>query len=257
MLTNMTLNSNDITAIKEMNESLLSQNIQLLKTQKALEKKISQLKEFAGIITHDVRGPAHNINKMLEMFETSNDPEIKAATFDYLKKVSNDLSKNLHELIQILQIHLEKDIPVSECSFKEVIDSVCLQLSETIQLKNAIINIDLHAATIIYPRIFLQSILYNLLSNSLKYTRPNVAPVIEIATLYDGENIILTVKDNGLGIDMNKFGHLLFKFQKSFHSGFESKGIGLYLIKNQIEDRGGNISANSNPIEGTTFTVRF
>lgn len=253
----MMLNNNDIAAIKEMNESLLSQNKQLQKTQLALEKKISQLKEFAGIITHDVRGPAHNINKMLEMFETSTDPEIKAATFDYLKKVSNDLSKNLHELIQILQIHLEKDIPVSECSFKEVIDSVLLQLNETIQLKDAVINIELKATTIIYPRIFLQSIIYNLLSNSLKYTQPNLAPVIEITTFYDGENSKLSVKDNGLGIDLNKFGHLLFKFQKSFHSGFESKGIGLYLIKNQIEDRGGDISVMSDLMNGTTFTVRF
>jgi len=251
------MNSNDINEIKEMNELLLSQNNQLLKTQQALEKKIIQLKEFAGIITHDVRGPAHNINKMLEMFETSNDPEIKAATFDYLKKVSNDLTKNLHELIQILQIHLEKDIPVSECSFNEVIKSVCFQLKETIEQKNAVINIDLQIQTILYPRIFLQSILYNLLSNSLKYTKTNIAPVVDIAVFFDGENINLTVKDNGLGIDMNKFGHLLFKFQKSFHSGFESKGIGLYLIKNQIEDQGGNISAISDLINGTIFTVRF
>jgi len=251
------MNSNDINEIKEMNELLLSQNNQLLKTQQALEKKIIQLKEFAGIITHDVRGPAHNINKMLEMFETSSDPEIKAATFDYLKKVSNDLTKNLHELIQILQIHLEKDIPVSECSFNEVIKSVCFQLKETIEQKNAVINIDLQIQTILYPRIFLQSILYNLLSNSLKYTKTNIAPVVDIAVFFDGENINLTVKDNGLGIDMNKFGHLLFKFQKSFHSGFESKGIGLYLIKNQIEDQGGNISAISDLINGTIFTVRF
>ncbi len=253
----MLLNNNEIDAIKEMNESLISQNNQLLKTQHALEKKIIQLKEFAGIITHDVRGPAHNIHKMLEMYETSTDPEIKTATFDYLKKVSTDLTKNLHELIQILQIHLEKDIPVSECSFEEVIDSVCLQLKETIQQKDAVINIDIKAATIVYPRIFLQSILYNLLSNSLKYTQPNLAPAIEIATFFEAGSIILIVKDNGLGIDMTKFGHLLFKFQKSFHSGFESKGIGLYLIKNQIEDRGGNISANSDPSIGTIFTVRF
>ncbi len=253
----MLLSNNEIDAIKEMNESLLSQNNQLLKTQQALEKKIIQLKEFAGIITHDVRGPAHNIHKMLEMYETSTDPEIKTATFDYLKKVSADLTKNLDELIQILQIHLEKDIPVSECSFEEVIDSVCLQLKETIQQKNAVISLDIKAATIVYPRIFLQSILYNLLSNSLKYTQPNIAPAIEIATSFKAESIILIVKDNGLGINMTKFGHLLFKFQKSFHSGFESKGIGLYLIKNQIEDRGGNISANSDPSIGTIFTVRF
>ncbi|MFZ8302581.1 hypothetical protein ACO1K9_14035, partial [Staphylococcus aureus] len=83
---------------------------------------------FAGIITHDVRGPAHNIKKMLEMYESADDPEIKKASMDYLKKVSNDLANNLNELIQILQIHLEHELPVSDCNFKEIIESVSLQL---------------------------------------------------------------------------------------------------------------------------------
>ena len=85
-------------------ESLEEQNKKLLKTQYALEKKVSQLKDFAGIITHDVRGPAHNISKMLEMYESTDDPELKNAAMDYLKKISKDLTNNLNELIQILQI---------------------------------------------------------------------------------------------------------------------------------------------------------
>lgn len=64
-------------------ESLQEQNRKLLKTQHALEKKVSQLKDFAGIITHDVRGPAHNISKMLEMYESTDDPELKKASMDY------------------------------------------------------------------------------------------------------------------------------------------------------------------------------
>jgi len=70
-------------------ESLEEQNKKLLKIQHALEKKVSQLKDFAGIITHDVRGPAHNISKMLDMYESTNDPELKKASMDYLKKISN------------------------------------------------------------------------------------------------------------------------------------------------------------------------
>jgi len=223
----------------------------------ALEKKVSQLKEFAGIITHDVRGPAHNIRKMLEMYEVTEDPELKQASLDYLKKVSADLTNNLNELVQILQIQMEKDIPKSECSFEEIIGSVSLQLQETINQKKAVIHADLKVNTLMYPRVFLQSIIYNLLSNSLKYVQAGEAPVIEIKTFKDGGAVCLTVKDYGLGIDMKRFGHMLFKFQKSFHSGFDSKGIGLYLIKNQIEDQGGSIYAESEPNKGITFTVRF
>ena len=95
------------------------------------------------------------------------------------------------------------------------------------------------------------------MSNSLKYCLPNTPPKIEINTYEKDGATYFSIKDNGLGIDMKKFGHMLFKFQKSFHSGFESKGIGLYLIKNQIEDQGGTISAESEPNKGIIFTIRF
>ncbi|MDP1843304.1 MAG: PAS domain S-box protein [Sediminibacterium sp.] len=247
----------EITALKQLNKSLEIQNKNLLKIQFALEKKIGQLKEFAGIITHDVRGPAHNIKKMLEMHEATEDPELKQASFEYLKKVSSDLTNNLNELIQILQIHLEKDIPVSDCRFEEVVDSVYLQMNETIERKNATIKTNFEVTNIFYPRVFLQSIVYNLLSNSLKYCLPDTPPKIEINTYEKDGATYFSIKDNGLGIDMKKFVHMLFKFQKSFHSGFESKGIGLYLIKNQIEDQGGTISAESEPNKGIIFTIRF
>jgi signal transduction histidine kinase len=176
---------------------------------------------------------------------------------DYLKKISNDLTNNLNELIQILQIHLEKDIPASDCIFEDVINSAALQLQDIIQQKNATITMDLAVTNILYPKVYLQSILYNLLSNSLKYTKPSIPPVIHVSTYENEGNCYLSVSDNGLGIDLNKFGHLLFKFQKSFHSGFDSKGIGLYLIKNQIEEQGGTIHCTSEPQIGTKFTVRF
>lgn len=246
-----------INTTQEAIESLEAQNKKLLKIQFALEKKVTQLKDFAGIITHDVRGPAHNISKMLEMYEGTDDPELKKASMDYLKKVSKDLTNNLNELIQILQIHLEKDIPASECILEEVINSSILQLQDVIQQKNAIITMDLKIAQINYPRVYLQSILYNLISNSLKYTKAGIPPQVHICTFEQEGNVHLSVNDNGLGIDLSKFGHLLFKFQKSFHSGFDSKGIGLYLIKNQIEEQGGTITCSSEPGIGTKFTVRF
>jgi signal transduction histidine kinase len=103
----------------------------------------------------------------------------------------------------------------------------------------------------------MHSILYNLMSNSLKYNIPNTPPIIHIRTYKEFGTTFLKITDQGLGIDMQRYGHLLFKFQKSFHSGYDSKGIGLYLIKNQIEDQGGTISAASELGKGTIFTVRF
>jgi len=247
----------EITQLKHLNKNLEEQNIKLTSVQQILEKKVAQLKDFAGIITHDVRGPAHNIKKMLEMYETAPDDEIRKAAMDYLKKVSNDLASNLNELIQILQIQLESDLPNSDCLFTETIESVSLQLQDSIQKKQAIIETSLEVTNIMYPKVYLQSIIYNLMSNSLKYSKPAEAPIIQIRTYKEHGSVYMRFTDQGLGIDMQKYGHLLFKFQKSFHSGQDSKGIGLYLIKNQIEYQGGAISAASEPGKGTIFTVRF
>lgn len=247
----------EITELKKLNRWLEDRNEELLKTQTALKRKIGQLKDFAGIITHDVRGPAGNIKRMLELYETSPEEETRKTAFNFLKKISNDLSANLNELIHVLQIHLEKDIPYSDCDFKTITESVCLQLQDTITEKKAEIITDFQLPVISYPKIYLQSILYNLISNSLKYTRPGIAPVVTISSYTKDNLLFLSVTDNGLGIDMKKYGKMLFKFQKSFHAGFDSKGIGLYLIRNQVEDLGGTISAQTEVDKGSTFTVRF
>ncbi len=247
----------EITELKKLNKNLEEQNLELLKTEGALKRKIVQLKDFAGIITHDVRGPAHNIKKMVEMYETSQDETFKKTAFHHLKKISDDLTNNLNELVHILQIHLEKDIPYTDCDINGITESVCLQLQDSVTQKNAQVIKDFRVPIIHYPKIYMQSIIYNLVSNSLKYSHKNVEPLIRISTFSkEGQNF-LSVADNGLGIDMHKFGKSLFKFQKSFHSGYDSKGIGLYLIRNQVEDLGGTITAESDVAKGSVFTVRF
>lgn len=247
----------DITETRKLTQGLEERNVELLKTQASLKRKISQLKDFAGMITHDVRGPAANIKKMLELHETAESEETRNTAYTFLKKVSNELSHNLNELIQVLQIHLEQDLPYTTCDFAAITESVCLQLQDAISLKKARVSTDLQVSTIQYPKVYLQSILYNLISNGLKYTRTDLEPVINISTFLKDGAVYLTVSDNGLGIDMKKYGKSLFQFQKSFHSGYDSKGIGLYLVRNQVEDLGGTITADSEVGKGTIFTIRF
>lgn len=247
----------EITEVKKLNKWLEDRNKELLRTQAELKRKIGQLKDFAGIVTHDVRGPAGNIQKMLYLYETSETEEIKQKSYHYLKKVTDELNNNLNELVEVLQIHLDKDIPFTECNFAAITDSICLQLRDSFTQTNAKIITDFQLDNLSYPKIYLQSILYNLISNSLKYVRENVTPIIQVTSFEENGNAFLVLSDNGLGIDMQKFGSQLFQFQKNFHEGFDSKGIGLYLIKNQIEELGGTISAESEVNKGSVFTVRF
>ena len=108
-----------------------------------------------------------------------------------------------------------------------------------------------------YPSVYLESVLYNLISNAIKYRRQNVTPEVKLRTYFEDKRIILEVSDNGLGIDLNKYGHQIFKLNKIFHEGFDSKGLGLFILKNQIETLGGSISVESEPNVGSTFKVIF
>src|SRR5690606_40766169 len=113
------------------------------------------------------------------------------------------------------------------------------------------------APEIIYPNIYLESILLNLLSNALKYTHPERKPVIRLSTEKRGDQILLSVADNGAGINLKRYGEHIFKLRKTFHKHPESRGIGLFMIKNQVEAMGGEISLTSVEHEGSTFLIIF
>ena len=108
---------------------------------------------------------------------------------------------------------------------------------------------------ITYSRMGLKSILYNLLTNAVKYSSPKRQPLIEIHTKKSGLQTALIVKDNGLGIDMEKNKEKIFTIFKRFHDHVEGSGIGLYTIKNIVESKGGTILVESSLDVGSQFTV--
>jgi signal transduction histidine kinase len=106
-----------------------------------------------------------------------------------------------------------------------------------------------------YPKVFLESIIYNLLSNALKYYSPSRIPEILLRTYEEDGRVKLSVKDNGLGIDLVKYGNKLFQLNQVFHKHNNSKGVGLYITKAQIESFGGTIQVKSRENEGSEFIV--
>lgn len=247
----------DVTQLIELNKSLIEQNQIQQEIQKELQKKISQLKDFAGIITHDVRGPASNIKKLIQVYESKKDDVAGQQAFDYLKQASDDLSSNLNELIKLLQWHLDKQSPFTLCNFNSITDSVLMQLDHLMRQKKASIHRKFEVPEFEYAKVYLHSILYNLVSNALKYGREDVRLEIQLETLMKDGRVCLLVTDNGRGIDLEKFGPTLFRFQRNAELENDSKGIGLYLVQHQVEEFGGTITVNSEPNKGTSFTIVF
>jgi signal transduction histidine kinase len=101
------------------------------------------------------------------------------------------------------------------------------------------------------------SIFLNLISNSIKYSRPDVRSIIRISSRKDGNRIVLVFSDNGMGIDLEAAGKKIFGLYQRFHKHTEGKGVGLYMVKTQVEALGGRISVTSDLNVGTMFTLVF
>ena len=104
---------------------------------------------------------------------------------------------------------------------------------------------------------YLESIILNLMTNAVKYRNPERESKIELKAVKENNHVVFSVTDNGLGIDMQRYGNKLFGMYKTFHNHKDARGLGLYIIKNQIEAMGGNIQADSTPGKGSTFKVYF
>ena len=104
---------------------------------------------------------------------------------------------------------------------------------------------------------YLDSIILNLISNAVKYRSPNRKPLIIINAVKSKEGVLLSISDNGLGIDLEKYGDKIFGMYKTFHDNKESRGLGLYMTKRQIEIMGGTINVESQVGKGTTFKIEF
>ncbi|MDX2191388.1 MAG: PAS domain-containing sensor histidine kinase [Bacteroidota bacterium] len=241
----------DVTEIKKA-ELIISQNAEILKNQNR------QLIDFCNIVSHNLRGPLVNLSMLIDIIQDSNNENEKAMFIEKLKPVITLLNNTFEELVESIQIKNDAEVASEFVSFEEIMKK-CLQLFEgEIIMSKATISCNFQEApNIFFPTKYLESIFQNLFSNALKYKSNERSPVIEIETKIVAQNVILSVKDNGLGINLKKHGHNLFKIKKTFHDHPNAKGFGLYMTKTQVEALGGKIWVESEEGIGSTFYVEI
>lgn len=223
-----------------------------------LQRKNQQLLNFAHITSHNLRSPVSNLNSLLWLYKESQTNEEKALLFEKFEIVIHNLSETLNELVDALKIQEDTDkkreVLLFEDVFKKVKESMAGKILET----EAVVSYNFSKApTIDYPRLYLESILQNLLSNSLKYKSPHRTPVIHAETLFQDGILTLKFSDNGMGIDLKRHADKLFGLNKTFHKHAEAKGVGLFITKTQVEAMGGSITTTSEVDKGSVFIVYF
>nr|WP_294948086.1 PAS domain S-box protein [uncultured Mucilaginibacter sp.] len=222
-----------------------------------LENKISQFEDFNRIIAHNLRGPAGSIGMLLNMLADEKENGEKENLLGMLKTSSLTLNETLDELMKVLEVRNNKNMAYDLCHLPDIAAVTDAMLKGQIAAKKATITTHFGIPSMKFPKMYLESIFYNMVSNALKYSKPDVAPQIDIYSKIEDGRVVLEFKDNGLGIDLNRHGRNMFKLNNVFHQGYDSKGVGLFMTKTQIETFGGKITVESEPNVGTKFTIVF
>ncbi|MCF8253652.1 MAG: PAS domain S-box protein [Bacteroidia bacterium] len=240
---------------------------QLIELEKEKEKLVDELmknykdlKQFSFIISHNLRAPLSNLLGIIDLVDpnTIND-ETLSTLFNGFKKSTLKLDETVNDLNKSLVLRettLNKYEPIN---FEEIIEKVKTNLSTQILNSNAniICSFTLLSDNFLLIKSYLENIFLNLIANAIKFSKPNISPKIEITTFMVKNNLHLQIKDNGIGMDINKVKDRLFGLYQKFSKESNSKGLGLYLVKSHVLAMNGKITAKSEIGEGTTFEIIF
>lgn len=246
-----------IGAIIDINEKKLQQS-EWQQTMDILNRQNQLLSQFAYTATHNFRSYSNNIKGLIALYHEMTDKADQQECIDKIEEVADSLSISLMHLNEMLKNKNSFSPERTVLYFADVCKFVLNVLEPSIAKSHANITTNFtNANHLFYIYASLESILLNLISNAIKYKHPERIPQIHISTAMANNKTQLIITDNGIGIDLEKYGNRMFKMYQVFHENTDAKGIGLYLIKNQIESLGGTIQVQSEVGKGSTFIVSF
>ena len=224
-----------------------------------LLQRNKDLEQFTYIVSHNLRAPVANIlgiTSILKNEKLKNDARLH---FESILSVSveqlDSVIKDLNEILQAGRDVTEKKVYVD---FDQLIGNIKTSIQTLLDEENVQILTDFNevngTATL---RTYLYSILYNLINNSIKFRKADQEPIIRISSHRSGSTIVLNIQDNGIGIDLNKHADEIFGLYNRLNTQVPGKGMGLYMVKTQVQLLGGNITVESTPGKGTEFTVEL
>lgn len=241
----------DITHRKKMEQELRS-SLDLLTNQN------HRLTSFTHIVSHNLRSHASNIIGLLSLIDDVDSDQEKIEILDLLQKPAHSLDEALHHLNEIISIQSNLSKKQSLVNLRERVDNSLHIIKGSLESIRAKVDVDVSKSLCVrcIPA-YMDSILLNFLTNAVKYRVPSRQLQIKISGQETAEGHIISVEDNGLGIDLKRYKDRLFGMYKTFHNNPDARGIGLFVTKNQVEAMGGRIDVQSQlgQKSGTTFSV--
>ncbi|WP_211218965.1 PAS domain S-box protein [Flavobacterium gelidilacus] len=239
----------DITKTKEI-EKDLNTSFSLVKEQN------ERLLNFSYIVSHNLRSHTSNISSLISLIEITDDIEEKEEMTELLKLASNSLNDTLLNLNEVVSIQTNITLTVEKINLLNYVETTLAVLSGQIKTNNVtILNLVNNEVEIKYNSAYIESILYNVISNAIRYSHKERNSIITIRYYKENESKVLEIADNGIGIDLLKNKNKIFGMYKTFSNSEDSRGIGLFITKNQVEAMGGKIIVQSELNVGTTFKI--
>ncbi|TPE43081.1 PAS domain S-box protein [Pontibacter mangrovi] len=222
-----------------------------------LQVQNKNLQQFAYIVSHNLRAPIANIIGLTSVYNQEQ-PEVATNRhiINNLTKSAQHLDRVIRDLNDILTVRGQILDTFERVVFNDLFSEILRAVSIRVEQERAVIEYDFSEAPVIVSlRSYIHSILLNLLTNALKYRSPERKPHIFVKTSTQKDYICIKISDNGLGINLAKDKDKLFGLYKRFHHHIDGRGLGLHLVKTQVELLGGRIDVESEVDVGTTFNI--
>jgi len=241
----------NISQIKESNKKVKK----LLDT---TNKQNKRLLNFAHIVSHNLRSHYSNLDMLLDIIRMDLPEATKNEIFPMIEEAVSQLGETVENLNEVAAINIKGDIKLERINLLDSLNKVTGSISGIIMESNTTLCVGITPDINIFGvPAYLESIILNFLTNAIKYRKRNESAKIELDAFTRQNYIILRIKDYGLGIDLEKYGDKLFGMYKTFHKHKDSRGLGLFITKNQIEAIGGKVEVDSEINVGTAFYIHF
>ena len=221
-----------------------------------LGNKFNELMQFSYIVSHNLRSPVATILASCGLMDLELNAEEQQEARDCILKAAQNMDVLLKDLNVILSAKSMINEQYESFSVNTMTRDILQALDKEITNARTTIQTDItpKAEYVNTIKGYVQSCLYNLVSNAIKYRHPTRPLELSIKIWKEYQAVYFEVADNGIGIDLEKHGNKIFGLYQRFNDRVDGKGLGLHMTKVQVETLGGTITVKSQPGKGSTFT---
>jgi signal transduction histidine kinase len=246
-------NINDLN--RDLERIVAEKTIELRRTNDELVKHNNELLQFSYTVSHNLRGPVARLLGLSSLVQTENELAQAKQWIFLIGKTASDLDLIIKDLSKILELRNEPSQYRDQVDLEQEWKQSVSLLQDSLTGEEEIIADFSAVPQLTTVRPMLQSIFYNLLSNAIKFRSPGRRLRIRAISKIKDSKVVIEISDNGLGMNTQLYKDKLFKLYTRFHSHVAGRGLGLYLVKSQVEVLHGNVEVESRPDQGTLFRI--